>query len=132
MSVRLEWLPPDQLPSRRRQLEEILLRSPQAYTLDWIYRRANNENLCAATIFLDDDDIGLALVAVDESQPRRTLYLFGISARGEGSWMRDFSLALRAFAKNLGCEVIQGVAGPKRKGWRRYARPVATIYEVEV
>lgn len=145
----LRWLSPPELPAREGRLLEILGRAPGAYTLDWIYRRVFAHELDAFAVDSEESEIGLVLLAADREQARPTLYLFGVSlGRGvpqggtrpsaacrqarEIHHVRDLKIPLRSFAQALGCEVIQGIAGPSRRGWRRYAKPVATIYEMEV
>lgn len=128
----LRWLTLDELKEREAQVAAILARSTGGYTLDWVYRRIHARELFAVAAIDGEQDVGIALLAIDRLQPRSTLFLLGIAGMGSRRWLREFRPILARLARGLGCEVIQGVAGPGRAGWRRYAKPVATIYEMEV
>lgn len=139
MSLTLTKIPPSRLPDFRPELDAILARCPRGYTLDWILRKIDEDALHPLAVADGDRAAGLVLVSVDESGPRRALVLFGIAARRlggapgcgrPGALLDGLRDALGVLARHLGCAVIQGVSS--RRGWARRAKPVATIYEVEV
>lgn len=135
MTLSLAEVPPHRLPDFRSELDAILARCPRGYTLDWILERIDAHALHPLAIVEDDLAAGLVLVSVDASGPRRALYLVGIAGalggrRGSRALLGRLAGPLGDLARHLGCAVIQGVSS--RRGWLRHARPVGTIYEMEV
>jgi hypothetical protein len=131
VSLTLASVDPADLPRFRPELVAILERCPKGYTLDWILERIDAGALHPLVIVDADRHVGLVLVSIDDSGPRRCLYLFGVGAASRPrSVLVELGPSLRDLARHLGCAVIQGVSS--RRGWARHARPIGTIYELEV
>jgi hypothetical protein len=112
-----------------------ILRYAPDYDTPWVTGAVKEGRLVAyriesaAGVVGPEETGGTVILGLDRSGPGALMIVFGLAVHGR-RWHGDLLALLRHLASRLGCSAIRGVS--PRAGWARWARPVGTIWEINL